>query len=340
MIPLCPRHEAGEDEQQKRDKEALIRNWIQDDKAIKMRNDSQDSFFDYMFAECTGWLRKRISPSYWKSLVELIKPMNPRRLYQELQRVGAITGEINSTIADNQRFAKVLKPFPPDLSIQPHEFLSRFIQASRDDYRVPLADGSVFDPTLEANWTEVEKEMSHRSFYRLLTQHRTFVNWSVPAKFDDALTKFFESPNEYRLYSQKTAAIINLYAKQDTAAIVWDGAKPKQQQFIPRQQQQNAASLVRSMPQVSSSSSNGAPQQMEQIASRSIPASIMRLTRNAYQCTTAQLDSLPEGERTQLVVNAIRSQVQNPTMNVPDLNSNEAKGQTSCNCGSYKAISD
>ena len=336
LIPPCPRHVAGETEQDKRDKEAEIRNWVLDEKAIMAQNESQQTFFDYMFAEGTGWLRKRISPLYWQSLVEQIKPMHPHKLYLEFQRVGAITGEINSTIADNQRFAKAMKPFPGDNSIQPHEFLSRYMQASREDYRIPLANGTVFDPSLDENWGEVVQEITHRNFYRLLTLHKTFVNWSMPPKFDVALAKYFEQPNDYRLYSQKNAAIINLFAKQDTAAIVWDGAKAqKQQQFVPRQQPA-VANLSRPIQSsTSSSSSAGAPQNVPRVT-----PSIMRLTRETFGCSTAEIKSLPEDERNTLFVSAIRSQVNNPQPSTANPKSHEALGLTSCNCGNFKAISD
>ena len=261
--------------------------------------------------------------------------MHPHKLYLEFQRVGAITGEINSTIADNQRFAKVLQPFPGDQSVQPHEFLSRFLQASREDYRIPLADGTVLDPTLDENWTEKEQEMAHRDFYRLLTLHKTFVNFSMPQKFDAALAKFFEQPNDYRLYSQKNAAIINLFAKQDTAAIVWDGAKVPKQQFAPRQQPvvTNLSRPVQSV--TSSSSSAGTPQNVPRVAQ-----SIMRLTRETFGCSTADIKSLPEDERNSLIVSAIRSQVNNPQPSTANPKSNEARGMTSCKCGNFNAISD
>jgi hypothetical protein len=327
-VPQQPLHVAGEDEQARRDVEALISNWKYSTARMTARNQSHRAFWDHFSLEETGWLRRRIAPEYWLSLAATLPSMEPRPLYKEFVRIGAITGEINSTIADNQRFQAALAPWK-DSNMEAHEFLSRFMQLSRDDAAIPLSDGTVFDPLEEANWSEVQREYAHRLFYRLITQHSVFDGFKLPLKYHAALAKYFDSPVEHRLYSQKNAALITEFAKLDTTDQIWDGA-PKIHNGVGNGNQLLKRAVTSPAP------GTPAAEPIRSANRPSIPASVRRLVRDQYLLTNKALDALGASEQQVLVVGALRQQLASPVPSPP-----HPSGQaTQCNCGAQPTSAD
>jgi hypothetical protein len=325
VSPLQPTHVAGEDEQAKRDKDSEISNWKLATARLATRNASHKSFWDYFSLEASGWLRKRLAPDYWLSLQTVLGVITPRNVFKEFQRVGSIAGDVNTTIADNQRLQTLLKPWD-GRTMQAHEFLSRFMQAARDDQAIPLPNGTVLDPLDEDNWTALETELASRLFYRLITQHKAFVNFKMPQRYDEAIEKFIDSPNEYVTYSEKVQAIIKECAKLDTQGEIWDGSTRRRDRWT---KPQPSGSPVQQPVGGPAPSPAG-------IQKTVMPPSIKRLVRETHGLTNRDIHSASGEEQKTLIIAAIRGQLAAPT---PVISGSDAS-VTRCNCGVAAAVVD
>ena len=328
VVPIQIVHVQGEDEQARRDKDAEITNWKLSTARLTARNASHKAFWDHFSLEATGWLRKRIAPDYWTSLQTVLGLLNPFVIFQELKRVGSIAGEVNSTIADNQRLQKLLQPWDGQTT-QAHEFHSRFMQSARDDQAITLPNGVIVDPLDNENWTLLEQELADRFFYRLITQHKAFVSFRLPQRYDEAIAKFMSSPVEHTTYSAKVQAIIKECAKLDTQGQIWDNA-PKAQQPL------RQSGFVQQSPPPSAAASGA--QQTAISRPPGMTPSIKRLVRDTYQLTNRDLLAVSPDQQQVLMVGAIRSQLASP--NLGSTVATAAAGSTRCNCGVSAQMTD
>ena len=319
-LPVQPLHQLGEDEQTRRDVESMIVNWKIELQRINNRNDSMEKFWNHFAEESTGWLRSRVSAKFWLYLLDSLGEITPFVFWTELNRVGGVVGSISSVLADNQRFSQVLSRWDPS-SVQPHEFIARFMQYYREDQAIRLPDGTMVDPREDANWTAVDKERAHRMLYRLWTVHQTFVDFKLPGRYTPALEKFFSSPTEYVTYSEKVEAILKECAKIDTSGEMWDGAKRQ-----PRQPQSNQKANV------TTQNSSGTPVVAQRPA---LPPSIRTLVCQTSNLTKKEVEALPAESRDVLVVNALKSRLSEPLPAPP-----ATPSSSRCHCGVQDMITN
>ena len=318
-LPIQPIHQIGEDEQMRRDIESMIVNWKIELQRITNRNDSMEKFWTHFSAEQTGWLRSRVSTKFWLYLQESLGEITPFAFWSELNRVGGVIGSISSVLADNQRFSQVLSRWDPS-SVQPHEFIARFMQYSREDQAIRLPDGITVDPRDDANWTVLDRERACRMLYRLWTVHQTFVDFKLPARYTPALEKFFESTTDHVTYSAKVEAILKECAKIETSGEMWDGAKKQ-----PTKQQQ-----PKTTPQAQQSAVTPV------VAARPLQPSVRSLVCQVSHLSKKEVDALPEEARDVLVVNALKTRLSS-NLPAPPVTSSS---NTSCNCGVHDMISN
>ena len=315
-----PRHAAGETEQQSRDVDAEIKNWELDAKRNEDKNATHLKFYEYFFDEPDGWLRKRISSVYWATLLKKLVPMEPRNFWLELERISELTGEVNATISDNQRFSAVFKPWS-DVTVPPHEFLDRYFQAFKKDMEIPLSDGSVFKPDEDDNWSDLLSQLAWRNLYRMITLPKVFTQFRLPSKYDTALENYFNSElsTSERLYSDKVQSIITFVAKQETKSQVWEGPRQKQV-LLPRHNAPGPPITAAILP--------------KQQGKVPMTTSVRQLVRRTSDLTNAQIAACSPEHHNGILVQAVRSQIAAPVPVVDASGASKDGSVTTCECGS------